>query len=75
MVRITESGRRHRLAQSFWLLILPDVVYVYLLTGAVGLLNYDPFAVLNVGGALLSLFLICLRNAWRLVVNVEQESS
>ncbi len=74
MVRITESGRRHRLAQSFWLLVLPDIVYLYLLTGAVGLLRGDTTALLNVGGALLSLFLVCLRNAWRLVVNVEQES-
>jgi hypothetical protein len=74
VVKITESGRRQRLAQSFWLLLLPDLAYVYLLTGAVGLLRSDPFALLNVGGALLSLFLICLRNAWRLVVNVEQES-
>jgi hypothetical protein len=74
VVRITESGRGHRLAQSFWLLVLPDIVYVYLLTGAVGLLRGDSTAVLNVGGALLSLFLICLRNAWRLVVNVEQDS-
>ena len=73
VVRITESGRRHRLAQSFWLLLLPDIVYAYLLTGGVGLLRGDSTAVLNVGGALLSLFLICLRNAWRLVVNVEQE--
>ena len=74
VVRITESGRRQRVAQSFWLLVLPDLAYFYLLTGAVGLLRADPFAVINVGGALLSLFLICLRNAWRLVVNVEQES-
>jgi hypothetical protein len=75
VVRITESGRRHRLAQSFWLLLLPDIVYVYLLTGGVGLIRGDSTAVLNVGGALLSLFLVCLRNAWRLVVNVEQETT
>jgi hypothetical protein len=49
-------------------------VYLYLLTGAVGLLRGDTTALLNVGGALLSLFLVCLRNAWRFVVNVEQES-
>jgi len=74
VVRITESGRAHRLAQSFWLLILPDIVYAYLLTGGIGLLRGDTTALLNIGGALLSLFLVCLRNAWRLVVNVEQES-
>ena len=74
VVRLTETGRRHRLAQSFWLLVLPAAVYAYLLSGAVGLLRGDITALYNVGGALLSLFAVALRNAWRLVVNVEQES-
>jgi hypothetical protein len=74
VVRLTETGRRHRLAQSFWLLVLPAAVYAYLLSGAVGLMRGDATAVYNVGGALLSLFAVALRNAWRLVVNVEQES-
>jgi hypothetical protein len=71
--RLGEKGRRHRIAQGFWLLVLPVIVYTYLLTGAAGLLQGERPAVLNVAGALLSLFAISLRNAWRLVVNVEQE--
>ena len=71
--RLQERGRRHRLAQSFWLLVLPFAVYVYLLTGGLGLLRGESGAILNVGYALLALFSISLRNAWRLVVNVEQE--
>ena len=71
--RLTEKGRFHRLAQSFWLLMLPFVAYAYLAYGAWGLLNGESGAVLDVGGAVLVLFAISLRNAWRLVVNVEQQ--
>jgi hypothetical protein len=71
--RLQEKGRVHRLAQSIWLLVVPFVVYGYLLTGGVGMLRGDATAVANVGGALLALFGIALRNSWRLVVNVEQE--
>jgi hypothetical protein len=70
--RLREKGRVHRLAQSFWLLMLPVAAYIYLLSGAWGLLHGESAAVLNVGGAVLVLFAISLRNAWRLVVNVEQ---
>ena len=71
--RLQERGRRHRLAQSFWLLLLPFAVYLYLLTGGLGLLRGESGAILNVGYALLALFSIAMRNAWRLVVNVEQD--
>ena len=71
--RLRERGRAHRFAQSFWLLVLPFAVYVYLLTGGLGLLRGQAGAILNVGYALLALFSIALRNAWRLVVNVEQD--
>jgi len=74
VVRLTETGRAHRLAQSIWLLLLPVVIYAYLLFGAVGFLKGDTTAVFDVGGAMLSLFAVALRNAWRLVVNVERES-
>jgi hypothetical protein len=74
VVRLGESGRRHRLTQSLSLLILPFAVYVYLLTGAVELLRGDRTGTYNVGGALVSLFAVALRNAWRLVVNVEQDA-
>ena len=53
--------------------MLPFAVYVYLLTGGLGLLRGQAGAILNVGYALLALFSIALRNAWRLVVNVEQD--
>jgi hypothetical protein len=72
--RLGKQGRGHLLVQSFWLLVLPFAVYIYLLTGAVGLLRGDANAVFNIGGALLALFVVALRNAWRLVVNVEQEA-
>lgn len=71
--RLREKGRMHRVTQSFWLLMLPLVAYVYMLSGAWGLLQGESGAVLNVGGAVLALFAISLRNAWRLVVNVEQQ--
>jgi len=74
VVRLTETGRGHRFWQSFWLLLLPVVIYAYLLFGAVGFLRGDTTAVFDVGGAMLSLFAVALRNAWRLVVNVERES-
>ena len=73
VVGLTETGRAHRLGQSFWLLLLPVVIYAYLLFGAVGFLRGDTTAVFDVGGAMLSLFAVALRNAWRLVVNVERE--
>ena len=73
--KLREKGRMHRLAQSFWLLMLPFVAYAYLVSGAWGLLQGESGAVLNVGGAVLVLFGISLRNAWRLVVNVEQQVS
>ena len=72
--RRRDKDRRQLFVQSFWLLVLPFIVYIYLLTGAVGLLQGDNNAIVSVGGALLSMFIIALRNTWRLVVNVEQES-
>ena len=71
--RLRDRDRRHLLVQSFWLLLLPFVVYAYLVTGGVGLLRGDTTAIYNVSGALLSMFVLALRNTWRLVVNVEQE--
>lgn len=73
--KLREKGRMHRFAQSFWLLMLPFVAYLYLLSGAASLLQGQSGAVLNVGGAVLVLFAISLRNAWRLVVNVEQQGT
>ncbi len=71
--RLRDRDRRHQVVQSFWLLLLPFVVYVYLVTGGVGLVRGDTTAIYNVSGALLSMFVLALRNTWRLVVNVEQE--
>lgn len=73
VVRIAERGRRHRIVQSFWLLILPLIVYAYLVMGALELIQEQSDGTLTVGSALLALFAIALRNAWRLVVAVAQE--
>jgi len=48
-------------------------VYLYLIFGGVGLVRGDTTAIVTVGGAVLSMFIVALRNTWRLVVNVEQE--
>jgi hypothetical protein len=73
VVRLGEKGRRQRIAQSFWLLVLPFVVYGYLIVGAVQLLLGQSEALLTVGSAYLTLFAVALRNAWRLVVNPERD--
>ncbi len=75
VVRLTEKGRRQRIAQSFWLLVLPVVAYTYLGLGGIGLASRDASSIINVGGATLTLFAISLRNAWRLVVSVERDES
>jgi hypothetical protein len=73
VVRIGEKGRRHRIGQSFWLLVLPFVVYGYLIVGAVELVLGQSGALLTVGSAYLTLFAVALRNAWRLVVSPERD--
>src|SRR5450759_286879 len=73
VVRLGQQGRRHRIAQSFWLLILPFVAYADLAYGAAGLLQGDSTSLVTVGGAFLLLFGIAMRNAWRLIVSVDQE--
>jgi hypothetical protein len=73
VVRLGEQGRRHRLAQSFWLLVLPFLAYADLVLGAIGLLQGTLASLATVGGAFLFLFAIAMRNAWRLVVSVDQE--
>lgn len=73
VVKLGETGRGHRIAQSFWLLVLPIVGYLYLLTSAVGLWSGDASALYNVGGGFLMLFAISLRNAWRLAVQSAPE--
>ena len=71
--RLRDRDRRHLFVQSFWLLVVPFIVYFYLLTGAIGLLRGDTLSIYNVSGALLSMFVLALRNTWRLVVNVEED--
>ncbi|HEX7263979.1 MAG TPA: hypothetical protein VF383_07355 [Candidatus Dormibacteraeota bacterium] len=71
VVRLAEKGRRHRVAQSFWLLILPFIVYGYLTVGAIQLLNGQVDGVPTVASAFLTLFAVALRNSWRLVVSPE----
>jgi hypothetical protein len=74
VVRLGEQGRSHRLAQSFWLLILPVLAYVYLATGSIGLLQGTSSSLLTVGSSFMILFGFAMRNAWRLVVSIERES-
>ena len=73
VMKATGKGRGHRWVQSFWLLIVPLIWYAYLLRGAVQLIQEQSDGTLTVGFALLALFAISLRNAWRLVVAVAQE--
>lgn len=73
--RITEKGRWQRVAQSFWLLIVPVLAYLYLMVGAIELLLGDSTAYVEVAGAFMALFAVALRNAWRLVVSVERQPS
>jgi hypothetical protein len=66
--RIGERGGWTRVQQSFWLLVLPLVVYAYLTLGAVQLLRGDRAdGLISAAGAFLSIFAIGLRNSWRLV--------
>ena len=74
VVRLTEQGRRARLAQSFWLLVIPFIAYGYLTAGAIQLLIGQSDALLTVGSAFLTLFAVALRNAWRLVLSPERDS-
>ncbi|HSP10386.1 MAG TPA: hypothetical protein VLU92_12420 [Candidatus Dormibacteraeota bacterium] len=73
--RITEKGGWQRVAQSLWLLVVPLLVYIYLVLGAIELLLGDQTAYVNVAGAFMALFAVALRNAWRLVVSVERQPS
>ncbi len=75
VVRLVDTGRAHRLAQSVQLLILPVIVYVYLLFSAVLLWRGDNSAIINIGGGFLAAFAVSLRNAWRLVVNVGADAA
>ncbi len=70
VVRIGERGRWKRLERSFWLLLVPLAVYIYLLIGAVQLARGDQTdGLITVAGAFLSMFGLALRNSWRLVVS------
>jgi hypothetical protein len=73
VVRPSQQGRVHRIAQSFWLLVLPFLVYGLLVTGAIGLLQGNSNDLITVGSAFLALFGIAMRNVWRLVVSEEQD--
>jgi hypothetical protein len=75
VVRLGEQGRGHRIAQSFWLLLVPFIGYAYVLLGAVQLMMGHVDALLTLAGAFLVLFFIALRNAWRLVVRVGREAA
>jgi hypothetical protein len=67
-VRLGEQGRRRRFEQSFWLLVLPITIALYLLFGALQLVRADQAdGLITVSGAFLSVFAVSLRNSWRLV--------
>lgn len=73
MVRLIEKGRWQRLQQSFWLLIAPILVCLYLLFGAVQLLRGDQIdGLISVASSFLSMFAISIRNSWRLVATAVQ---
>jgi len=73
VMRLREAGRWQRIAQSFWLLVVPIVVYAYVLAGGIQLLYGDRNGVFNVAGAFLGGFSVAMRNSWRLVVEVAKK--
>ena len=76
VVRLAEKGRLQRIEHSFWLLLVPILVYIYLLVGASLLLRGDQTdGLITTAGSFLAMFAISLRNSWRLVVSVAQERS
>jgi hypothetical protein len=71
VVRIADAGRWRRFEQSFWLLIVPIAVYVYLMVGGVQLAQgTESDGLITIASAFLGLFAISLGNSWRLVVAV-----
>ncbi len=66
---------QERLWQSFWLLLSPLAAYVLLGWNGYSLFNAsDPQPVLRISGyVLLWLFLIALRNSWRILVELSIE--
>ena len=76
VVRLGQKGRWQRFQQSFWLLIIPILIYVYLLYGSVQLLRGDQIdGLIAVASSFLSMFAISVRNSWRLVATVTQKPS
>jgi hypothetical protein len=74
-VRIAEKGRWHRIEQSFWLLLVPILVYIYLLFGAILLFSGDEIdGLITEAISFLAMFAVSLRNSWRLVISVARES-
>src|SRR5258708_15505911 len=54
--RLRGRNRPHPLVQSFWLLLLPFVVYAYLVTRGGGLLRGGPTPISKVCGGILCVF-------------------
>ena len=76
VVRLAEKGRWQRIEQSFWLLLVPILVYFYLLVGAILLLTGDQVdGLITDAGSFLAMFAVSMRNSWRLVVTVAREKS
>lgn len=73
--RLGETGRWQRFVQSFWLLLVPLVVYAYLLLGSVQLLSGDRNGLFNIAGAYIGVFSASLRNSWRLVIKAAQKTA
>jgi hypothetical protein len=75
VVRIAEKGRWHRIEQSFWLLLVPILVYIYLLFGTILLFRGDQIdGLITEAVSFLAMFAVSLRNSWRLVISVAREN-
>ncbi len=70
------GGRRERIVEILWMLASPFAIYVALILTARELTSSGETTdmMLNVGLIVLGLFLIVLRNSWRLLVEVAASS-
>ena len=74
--RLADRRRWRTLERSFWLLVMPIAVSVYLLVGAVQLSRGDQTdGLITATGAFLTMFGVALRNSWRMVVAIPGEAS
>jgi hypothetical protein len=71
VVRLGQKGRWQRFQQSFWLLIIPVLVYGYLVYASAQLFRGDQLdGLIAIASSFLGMFALTVRNSWRLVATV-----